>query len=373
MKRAMGIIMTGGKNSRLKELSLERSIAAVPFGGKYRAIDFVLSNMVNSDIVNIGVLTQYNIRSLVDHLGSGKEWDLDRKNEGLRIFPPYLSEYGSGWYKGSADAIYNNLTFLERSDEEFVVIGQGYAIYNMDFKPMLEQHVDKDADITIACRYMDDFSDNEKKMLGIVQINEDGRIIDFCEKPLNPKGNLASIGVYIMKRKFLIELLQNSAAKGHTELVQDIFVRNVENLRIYAYIFSGYWRPLSNIQLYYRANMELLNPKVRQELLMDRRKIFTKVKDEPPAKYNEEARVKNSIVADGSIIEGQVENSVLFRGVRVMKGAYIRNSIIMQGSVIEEGVGLNYCILDKEVTISRCKTLNGDSEWPLIVGKNVKV
>ena len=373
MKRAMGIIMTGGKNNRLKELSLERSIAAVPFGGKYRAIDFVLSNMVNSGIVNVGVLTQYNIRSLVDHLGSGREWDLDRKNEGLRIFPPYLSELGTGWYKGSADAIYNNLTFLERSDEEFVVIGQGYAIYNMDFRPMLEQHVDKDADITIACRYMDDFSENEKKMLGIVQINDDGKITDFSEKPLNPKGNLGSIGVYIIKRKFLIELLQNSAAKGHTELVQDIIVRNIDSLRIYSYIFNGYWRPLNNIQLFYRTNMELFNPKIRQELLMDRRKIFTKVKDEAPAKYNEEAHVKNSIIADGCIIEGEIENSILFRGVRVMKGAYLKNSIIMQGSIIEEGVKLNHCILDKSVTISAGKTLNGDSEWPLIIGKNVKV
>lgn len=374
MKRAMGIILTGGKNNRLKELSLERSIAAVPFGGKYRAIDFVLSNMVNSGISNVGVLTQYNIRSLVDHLGSGKEWDLDRKTDGLRIFPPYLSEFGTGWYKGSADAIYNNLTFLEKSDEEFVIIGQGYAIYNMDFRPMLEMHVDKDADISIACRNMDDFSENEKKLFGMVEMNEDMRIIDFSEKPLNPKCNVGSIGVYIMKRKFLIELLQNSAAKGHTELVQDILVRNISTLRVYAYMFNGFWRPLSNIQLYYRTNMDLLNPKVRLELLMDsRRKIFTKVKDEAPAKYNEEAKVHNSIVADGCIIEGEVENCLLFRGVRVKKGANVKNCIIMQGSIIEEGVSLNHCIIDKEVVITAGKVLNGDSEWPLIVGKNVKV
>lgn len=373
MKRAMGIILTGGKNNRLKELSLERSIAAVPVGGKYRAIDFALSNMVNSGIINVGVITQYNIRSLIDHLGSGKEWDLDRKNEGLRIFPPYLSEFGTGWYKGSADAIYNNLTFLERSDEEFVIIGQGYAIYNMDYRPMLEQHVDKDADITIACRSMDDFSENEKKSFGMVDINEDGRITNFWEKPLNPKGGLGSMGVYIMKRKYLIELLQNSAAKGYTELVQDIIVRNVDTLRIFAYRFNGYWRPLNSIQLYYKTNMELLDPKVRLELLMDRRKIFTKVKDEPPAKYNEEARIKNSIVADGCIIEGYVENCILFRGVRVMKGVNLKDSIVMQGSVVEENVQLKYCILDKNVVISNGKVLNGDHEWPLIVGKNVRV
>lgn len=373
MKSTMGIILTGGKNSRLKELSLERSIAAVPFGGKYRVIDFTLSNMVNSGITNVGVLTQYNIRSLMDHLGSGKEWDLDRKNEGLFIFPPYLSEFGTGWYKGTADAMYNNLTFLQRSDEEFVVIGQGYAIYNMDFNAMLEQHIEKNADITIACRDMSDFSYNDQKLLGMVEIDEDGRIIDFMEKPLNPKNSLGSMGVYIIRRKLLIELLQDSAAKGQTEFVQDIIVRNTDTLRIYSYIFNGYWRPLSNIQLYYRTNMELLNPKVRMELFMSPRKIYTKVKDEAPAKYNEEAKVRNSIVADGCIIEGEVENCVLFRGVRVMKGAVIKNSLIMQGSVIENDARLSYCILDKGVTITSGKTLNGDSEWPLIVGKNVRV
>ncbi|HHW22098.1 MAG TPA: glucose-1-phosphate adenylyltransferase subunit GlgD [Clostridiaceae bacterium] len=373
MKSTMGIILTGGKNNRLKELSFERSIAAVPVGGKYRVIDFTLSNMVNSGITNIGVITQYNFRSLMDHLGSGKEWDLDRKNEGLFIFPPYLSEYGTGWYKGTADAMYNNITFLQRSDEEFVIIGQGYAIYNMDYEPMLEQHIQTGADITIACRNMSDIPHEELKLLGMIQTDEDGRIIDFMEKPLNPKSILGPMGVYITRRTFLINLLQESAAKGLTEFVHDIIVRQTNNLKIYAYIFNGYWRPLSNIQLYYRANMELLNPKVRQELLMSRRKIYTKVKDEPPAKYNAEAVVRNSIVADGCIIEGTVENSVLFRGVRVMKGAVIKDSLIMQGTVVGQNVNLRYCILDKGVTISDGKTLIGDSEWPLIVGKNVRV
>ncbi len=373
MNRAMGIIMTGGKNNRLKELSLERSISAVPFGGKYRAIDFCLSNMVNSGVTNIGVITQYNIRSLMDHLGSGKEWDLDRKNEGLFIFPPYLSEFGTGWYKGTADALYNNITFLERSDEEFVIIGQGYAISNMDFTPMLEQHIESGADITIACRSMEDFSAEEQRLMGMVVIDGRGRITDFMEKPLTPRTSIGSIGVYVIRREFLISLLQESAAKAQTEFVQDVIIRNLDTLKIHAYLFNGYWRPLTNIQLYYRTNMELLNPKVRLDLLMSRRKIFTKVKDEAPAKYNEEASVKNSIIADGCIIEGTVENCVIFRGVKIMKGAYVRDSIIMQGSVIQQDVNLKHCILDKNVTISPGKTLYGDSEWPLIVGKNVQV
>jgi len=373
MNTMMGVILTGAKNNRLKELSLERSIAAVPVGGEYRAIDFVLSNMVNSGITNIGVLTQYNYRSLMDHLGSGKEWDLDRKNKGLFIFPPYLSEFGTGWYKGSADAMYSNLSFFQRSDEEYVLIGHGYAVYNMDFEPMLEQHIQTGADITIACRDMSDISVEDQKMLGLVELNDEGRITDFKEKSVNPKSTIGSMGVYILRRTFLIDLLQDSAAKGLTDFVYDIIIRQTDNLKIHAYMFNGYWRPLNSIQLYYRTNMELLNPKVRQELLMDRRKIYTKVKDEPPAKYNEEANVHNSIVADGCIIEGTVENSILFRGVRVMKGVVIKNSLILQGTTVERNAHLNYCILDKGVTITEGKTLNGDVEWPLIVGKNVKV
>ncbi len=373
MSHAMGIILTGGKNNRLKELSAERSIAAVPFGGKYRAIDFVLSNFVNSGIVNVGVITQYNFRSLLDHLGSGKEWDLDRKNEGLFIFPPYLSEIGTGWYKGTADSMYNNLTFIQRSDEEYVVIAQGYAIYNMDYEPMIDAHITSGADITIAVHDLVDFSMSEQRLLGMVEIDEHNRIIDFQEKPLNPKKSLCSIGVYVIRRTLLIELLQNCAAHGYTEFVNDLLIKNVSSMNMQAYQFQGYWRPMSTIQLFYRSNMELLNPRVRAELLMDRRRIYTKVKDETPAKYNEEADVRNSIVADGCIIEGVVENSVLFRGVKVMKGSSIKDSIVMQGSIVGEGVSLKHAILDKGVTITAGKQLQGDLEWPLIVGKNVTV
>lgn len=373
MKRAMGIILTGGKNNRLKELSLERSIAAVPFGGKYRAIDFVLSNLVNSGIVNVGVITQYNFRSLVDHLGSGKEWDLDRKNEGLFIFPPYLSEMGTGWYKGTADSMYHNITFLQRSDEPFVVITQGYAIYNMDYTPMIEAHINTGADITIACHSLDDFSVTEQRMLGMVETDDAGRIVDLQEKPLNPKSGLCSMGVYVLRRELLIELLQDCAAHGYTEFVNDLLIKNVGNMNFHAYRFDGYWRPMGSIQLFYRSNMELLNPKIRQELLMCGRRIFTKVKDETPAKYNEEAVVRNSIVADGCIIEGTVENSVLSRGVKVMKGAVVRDSIVMQGTIVGEGVSLQHAILDKDVVITPGKQLQGDREWPLIVGKNVTV
>jgi len=373
MKSTIGIIQTGGNNSRLKELSENRSTSAVPVGGKYRAIDFVLSNMVNSGIANIAVITQYNFRSLMDHLGSGKEWDLDRKTGGLFMFPPYLSGGDSGWYRGSADALYNNLTFLKRSYEKYVVIAQGSCVYKMLFDDVLEYHIEKNADITIVYRDMSDFEPKELSTMGILHVDEQQRIVDFEEKPTNPKTKNGSVGIYIMKRELLISLLEESAAHGWYDFVKDILIKKLNFLNIMGYKFDGYWRNLSSIQLYYKCNMDLLNPIIRYELFSENGKVYTKVKDEAPAKYNEEADVRNSIVADGCIIEGTVENSVLFRGVTVKKGAVIKNSIVMQGSCVEENSSTQFAILDKNTVLTNGKSLKGEPNLPIIVGKNVRV
>ncbi|MCX8129357.1 MAG: glucose-1-phosphate adenylyltransferase subunit GlgD [Clostridia bacterium] len=373
MKNTMGIILTGGKNNRLKELSAKRSISAVPVGGKYRTIDFTLSNFVNSGVTNIGVLTQYSFRSLMDHLGSGKEWDLDRKNDGLFIFPPYLSGDDNGWYRGSADAMYNNLTFLRRSNEKYVIIAQGNCIYKMNFDDMLDFHINKNSDITVAYREMNNYSDEEMSLLGLLKVDENKRIVDLQEKPRHPWTKTGSMGIYIINRELLIALLEESAAHGNYDFVKDILIKKLNELNLFGYEFKGYWRSLSTIQMYYKCNMELLNPETRRELFIDSGRIYTKVKDEPPAKYNDEAEVKNSIIADGCIIEGTVENSVLFRGVTVKRGAFIKDSIIMQGASIEEGAVLNYAILDKGVVMTEGKCLKGEPNWPIIVGKNVRV
>ncbi len=373
MTNTMGIILTGGMNTKLKELSAIRSLAAVPMGGKYRAIDFTLSNMVNSGITNIGVLTQYNFRSLMDHLGSGKEWDLDRKNNGLFVFPPYLSESDSGWYKGSADAMNNNITFLKRSNEEYVVITYGNCIYKMLFKEMLEFHVEKGADITIAYRDMVDFSDEEMSSLGLMDMKPDGRITDFQEKPQSPWTKTGSMGVYLIKRELLISLLEESQAHGYYDFVKDIVIKKINALKILGYRFDGYWRNLSTVQMYYKCNMDMLEPEIRHELFTRNGTVYTKVKDEAPAKYNDEAEVGNSIIADGCIIEGVVENSVLFRGVTVKRGAVVKDSIVMQGSTIEQGAQVQYAILDKNVLLTGGKYLKGELNFPIIVGKNVRV
>ena len=373
MTNTMGLILSGWKKPALKDLSYKRSVSAIPFGGKYRAIDFILSNMVNSGIKNVGVLTQYSFRSLMDHLGSGKEWDLDRRYDGLFIFPPTVSDEESGWYKGSADAMYHNLSFLKRSNEEYVVIAQGNGIFKMQMADMLQYHIDKNADITLAYRKMYDYATEELSGLGIIRIDEDSRITDLQEKPLNPQSDLASIGVYMLRRTLLISLIEECIAHGNYDFVKDIMIRKLDRLNIYGYEFRGYWRSISSVRNYYRCSMEVLDPEIREELFIRNGKIYTKVKDEAPAKYNEEAEVTNSIVADGCFIEGTVENSVLFRGVTVAKGAVVRNSIIMQGSVIEPDAVVEYAILDKNVVLTRGKYLKGDTDYPVVVSKNSRV
>lgn len=373
MTNAMGLILYGWKKPALKDLSYKRSVSAIPFGGKYRAIDFILSNMVNSGIKNVGVLTQYSFRSLMDHLGSGKEWDLDRRTDGLFIFPPSMSDEESGWYKGSADAMYNNLSFLKRSNEEYVVIAQGNGIFKMQMGDMLQYHIDTNADITLAYRKMYDYSMEELSSLGIIKIDADKRIVDLQEKPLNPQSDLASIGIYILRRTLLISLLEECIAHGNYDFVKDILIRKLDKLNIYGYEFMGYWRNISSVNNYYRCSMEVLDPQIREELFVNNGKIYTKVKDEAPAKYNEEAEVTNSIVADGCFIEGTVENSVLFRGVTIAKGAMISNSIIMQGSVIEQDAAVEYAILDKNVVLTKGKYLKGDADYPVVISKNSRV
>ena len=373
MTNTMGLILSGWKKPALKDLSYKRSVSAIPFGGKYRAIDFILSNMVNSGIKNVGVLTQYSFRSLMDHLGSGKEWDLDRRYDGLFILPPTVSDEESGWYKGSADAMYHNLSFLKRSNEEYVVIAQGNGIFKMQMADMLQYHIDKNADITLAYRKMYDYATEELSSLGIIRIDEDSRITDLQEKPLNPQSDLASIGVYMLRRTLLISLIEECIAHGNYDFVKDIMIRKLDRLNIYGYEFRGYWRSISSVRNYYRCSMEVLDPEIREELFIRNGKIYTKVKDEAPAKYNEEAEVTNSIVADGCFIEGTVENSVLFRGVTVAKGAVVRNSIIMQGSVIEPDAVVEYAILDKNVVLTRGKYLKGDADYPVVVSKNSRV
>ena len=369
MNRSMGIIFALGNTGNMLELTKKRAISAIPVGGKYRVIDFPLSNMVNAGIVNIWILAQYNYRSLMDHLGSGKEWDLDRKKGGLFIFPPYLNQSGTGWYRGTADALFSNQSYLKRSDEEYVLISDGHLIFKANFNDMLSFHNSKDSDMTIMVNKMNKKEVSSKRLCGQVKLDDNQVITDYVEKPIDNTSDICSMNVFLIKRKLLISLIQDCIAHGNYDFIVDIVIKSFNKLKVHGFFHSGYYKSMSTIEDYYDFNMDLLNPSLLKELFVDNGKIFTKIKDEVPAKYNEEADVKNSIVADGCVIEGKVENSVLFRGVVVNRGVTIKNSIIMQDSIIDLNSSLEYVIVDKEVRITENKHLRGESTCPLIIGK----
>lgn len=359
--RVLGLILAGGRSDNLGLLTMKRASAAMPIFGKYRAIDFTLSNMVNSGIVKVGVLTQYNPRSLMDHLGSGKEWDLDRKTGGLFILQPYVSPEGNFWYKGTADAIYQNMTLLRRGEEDFVLIGSGDHIYKIDFTEVYKFHFHKGADITLLVKDLDDTYDLTQ--YGIVQMDDDGRILEVEEKPKNPKGRTAFLGIYFLNKFLLMDLLYSFVPHGKTDLLLDIVIPNLKKLKVYGYKFNGYWRNIKkSVQEYYRANMDILKTKIREELFYRNGKVYTKLKDLPPPKFTGTAIVENSLISDGAIITGTVRNSVIFRGVRIKAGAVVENSIIMEGTVIEEGAMVHNAIIDKDSIVREERKVIGGKE-----------
>ncbi|MGB9614279.1 MAG: glucose-1-phosphate adenylyltransferase subunit GlgD, partial [Fervidobacterium sp.] len=343
--KVLGLILAGGKSEALGKLVYKRASAALPVFGKYRAIDFTLSNMVNSGIYKVGVLTQYNPRSLMDHLGSGKEWDLDRKHGGLYILQPYLGMTGEYWYRGTADAIFQNTTMLRRGDEDYVLIGSGDHIYKMIYNDMFSFHFSKGADVTLLVKELDE--SYNLKDYGVVVTDGDGRIREIYEKVDNPPLHKAFLGVYFINKYLLLDILYDTVPSGKYDLLLDVIIPNLSKLRVYAYEFKGYWRNVKKgIAEYYKTNMEVLNNRgIRDELFLKNGKVYTKLKDYPPAKFTGTAKASNSIIADGCIVSGSVRNSVIFRGVVIKAGARVENSIIMQDTIIEEGAYVKNAII----------------------------
>ena len=373
MNDVMGIIKTGGIYEGLKELTISRSSAAIPFGGRYRIIDFILSDMVNSGIRNVGVITQNNYHSLMDHLGSGKEWDLDRKKDGLFILPPYVTTKNSGWYRGSVDALYNNISYIRRSIQKYTLLSGSNSIYNTSFDEMLDFHIAKKADITVMYKKMDFMDRANLSKYGIIDMNNRSRIVDIEEKPKNPKTLNVLMDVCILERELLKELVEEAYSRGRYEWVKDILIEKFNKLKIYGYCYQGHWDYIDNIKSYYNASIDMLNSSTREELFPASRPIYTKIKDEPPAKYKGSSRVINSIVADGSVIEGEVINSIIFRGVNIKKGAIVKNSIIMQNTVVGERSELDCVILDKDVCINSEKRIIGQSNFPIALPKKMVI
>ncbi len=369
--KVLGFILSGSGEDNLRNLTAKRTSAAVPVFGKYRAIDFTLSNMVNSGINKVGVLTQYNPRSLMDHLGSGKEWNLDRKRGGMFILQPFMNTMKNNmYYKGTADAIFQNMTILKKSYEDFVLIGSGDHIYNMDYREMFKQHVRNGADITLVTKKIKD-EKFDYSQYGQIFKDEESRITEMHEKSSEKKSNEVFLGIYFINKSLLLELLYSTVPNGQYNLLMDVVIPNIKKLRVFSYEFEGYWRNIKkSVEEYYDINMDILKKGIRKEIFYSGRKIYTKLKDEAPPKININANVSDSFIADGSIINGQVKNSILSRGVIVKAGAIIEDSVIMQDTIIEEGAVIKKSIIDKESTIRERRQLIGSKTQIICVDKN---
>ncbi|MCL0101393.1 glucose-1-phosphate adenylyltransferase subunit GlgD [Peptococcaceae bacterium] len=373
---AMGIINLADKNKILKGLTVHRPLAAVPFGCRYRIIDFVLSSMVNSGIKNIGIFVERKSRSLIDHLYSGKDWDLDRKRDGLFIFQCNSSENGSG---GFFKYLCENLDYLYKSKQEYVVIAEGNIICNLNFAEILDHHTKLNADVTVVYKK---YNSNVSGVV-ITELSDNGKVIDMLdlERILEPKaGRLFSrnldkkaAGIYVISKSLLIDLAQICVAKGYYDFVKDGLIKNLSKLNVYAYRYDGYLVNIDSIKNYYRYNMDLLNQDIWKSLFFEPGLIYTKIQDGPPTKYMKNSDVKYSLIANACIIDGVVENSILFRRVKVHKGALIKNSIIMQKTEIEQNAVLENVILDKEVKVTKGKKLIGEKNYPLVVGKGTVI
>ncbi len=367
--KAVGIILAGGKNLKMRELSMTRALAAMPVAGAFRCIDFTLSNMTNSQIKKVAVLSQYNARSLNEHLASSKWWNFGRKQGGLYVFTPTLTPDNSWFYRGTADAMHQNLDWLKRCNEPYVVISNGDAVYKLNYEELLFYHIEKDADITIAVKKL---PGEDVSRFGVVKMNDDNRIISFIEKPMVTDLDTVSAGIYVLRRDFLIELLESAAEEDKYSFVSDIIVRCINSKKIYGYKMHDYWSNISTVESYYKTNMDFLDPKIRSYFFKQEPYIYSKVSDLPPAKFNEGSDVKNSLVASGSIINGKVENSVLFKHVFVGKNCTIKNSIVLNEVYIGDNTYLENCIVDSRGNIEPNMRIVGGREINIVVGKSTR-
>ena len=365
----MGIILTRESDNRLGELTAERAEMAVPFAGRYRFIDFILSNMVNSGINNVGLVTHNNYNSLLDHLGSGKEWDLDRKLTGLFFLPPQSKKGTVRQPSGNIEELYRVMYYLRRSREKYVILAEKNIVCNMTYSDVMDFHMSKEADITIVYSELDKRHKREATDITTVEVDNNARVVNMEVQPRLPRSDNASMGVYITKKILLENLIEECIANGLTDLEFDLLKRNLKELRIFGYKHDGIVMRVDSVKSYFRNNLSLTNKSIRDELFAKETPIYTKIKDEVPTKYGRNSKVSTCLVADGCNIDGKVSNSILFRGVRISKNTSISNCIIMQGSEVHEDSVLENVILDKDVIVRGGKRLIGQPDFPMVIVK----
>ena len=374
--QALGIIFPNSYDTLMPELANERLMASIPFASRYRMIDFVLSSMVNSGIDNVSLIVRKNYLSLLDHLGSGREWDLTRKNGGLNIVPPF-SMKTSKIYSGRVDALISIVNFLKRQKEEYVVMSDANIAANVDFRAIIDARIASGADVTVAYKKqglptsnLEAFS-SEEELYYTLKI-ENGRVTKIKVNETGDGLHNVSMNIYVLRRTYLIEMIAEAYVKGHTYFERDILLPQLDKINVQAYEFTGYSAAFHDLRSYFKESMALLNEE-NLNGLFGPSPIYTKIRDDNPTRYIAGAKVKNTMAADGCIIEGEVENCILFRGVKIAKGAKVKNCILMQDTVVGEDVSIEYAVSDKDVTITAGTSLKGTETFPIYIGKGQTV
>lgn len=380
-KKCVAMLLAGGQGSRLYALTQKVAKPAIPYGGKNRFIDFPLSNCINSGIDTVGVLTQYQPMVLNEYIGNGQPWDLDKMHGGVHVLPPYQTAAGASWYEGTANAIYQNIAFIERYDPEYVIVLGGDHIYKMDYSKMLDYHIANQADSTIA---VIDVPRSEASRFGIMTCDAEGRIVDFTEKPKEPKSTLASMGIYVFTwsklKKYLIE--NEMANTGSKDFGKDIIPAMLaNNERLFAYEFEGYWKDVGTLDSLWEANMDLLSPNVPLDLYDPDWKVYSRHNNMPPQYIGANAHVENSMITEGSVVDGTVDFSIISSGVTIEEGASVKYSIAMPGTTIKKGAVVEYaiigedCVIEPDAVIGMSPEMvpNRDDWGIAVLGHNITV
>lgn len=370
-QNVLGLIFASINDSSVIDLTKQRTMGSIPFGGRYRTIDFPLSSMVNSGITEVGVITKSNYGSLLDHLGSGREWDLARKKGGLHLLPPF-SQVGGGIYQDRLEALGNIWNFVENTKAEYIVMTNCDVITTIDFSDALKQHQETGADITVI--YAKGMYNCEKGNRGcVLQIDDDNRIKEFLINPTVAGECNISLDMFIMNTSFLKKAVPEAISRNKQSLIRDVLQAKKDECLFMAYEQKEKFYKIDSLEDYYKANLALLDTGVRNSIFPSSAPVYTKVGDNAPVKYGLEANVKNSLIADGCMIEGTVENCVLFRGVKIGKGTVVRNCVLMQWTEIGENCTVDSIITDKNVTISDGRILTGSMDYPLYLGKRARI
>lgn len=377
--KAAGLIFSNVHDASIPELTKPRTMASIPFGGRYRLIDFALSNMVNSDITTVGLITHNNYQSLLDHIGTGKDWDLARRSGGIRILPPFITSATRGddkLYKTRLEALIGVKNYVENCGADHVIISDCNMICNIDFSDALDNHIANNADVTIITKLVNthELKFPLDKYIKIVDYNENGEIVDYVAYDKQQGELHINTNMMIIKRSYLLDLIDEADSRGYDSFSRDVIIKNLGKHRFFAFEYDGYFNYIDSMQKYFFCSMKMLDTQKRRLVFhVKNRPVYTKVRNSAPTRYTENAKVTNSIIADGCVIDGVVENSILFRGVRVGKGTVVKNSILMQNTYTGDDIYLNCVVTDKDVTIKDGKMLSGHETLPFFIGKGTTV